>query len=201
MRTIYRDFDTLVASGIPIEGERGVGYMLREPVHFPPMNLSLVELEALHLGMAIVAEAADAELQAGSASLTKKIAKAATANGTVPKSWGFGVYPFEQARVGFEFMPIIRKAIQTRNKLKVEYVSLENQTSARLVWPLQNAYWGRVWTMTAWCEARNAFRSFRVDRITGCEFAGAQFTDVPGRMLGDYLELVDAEMRQRELDG
>ena len=55
--------------------------------------------------------------------------------------------------------------------------------------------------MTAWCEARNAFRSFRVDRITGCEFAGAQFTDVPGRMLGDYLELVDAEMRQRELDG
>jgi predicted DNA-binding transcriptional regulator YafY len=123
VRTIYRDFDTLVASGIPIEGERGVGYMLREPVHFPPMNLSLVELEALHLGMAIVAEAADAELQAGSASLTKKIAKAATANGTVPKSWGFGVYPFEQARVGFEFMPIIRKAIQTRNKLKVEYVS------------------------------------------------------------------------------
>ena len=106
------------------------------------MNLSLVELEALHLGMAIVAEAADAELQAGSASLTKKIAKAATANGTAPKSWGFGVYPFEQARVGFEFMPIIRKAIQTRNKLKVEYVSLENQTSARLVWPLQNAYWG-----------------------------------------------------------
>ena len=111
------------------------------------------------------------------------------------------MYPFEQARVGFEFMPIIRKAIQTRNKLKVEYVSLENQTSARLVWPLQNAYWGRVWTMTAWCEARNAFRSFRVDRITGCEFSGAQFTDVPGRMLGDYLELVDAEMRQRELDG
>lgn len=165
------------------------------------MNLSLVELEALHLGMAIVAEAADAELQAGSASLTKKIAKAATANGTVPKSWGFGVYPFEQARVGFEFMPIIRKAIQTRNKLKVEYVSLENQTSARLVWPLQNAYWGRVWTMTAWCEARNAFRSFRVDRITGCGFAGAQFTDVPGRMLWDYLELVDAKMRQRELDG
>lgn len=200
VRTIYRDIDTLAASGIPIDGERGVGYMLREPVHFPPMNLSLVELEALHLGMAIVAEAADAELQAAARSLTKKIAKVATANGTVPKSWGFGVYPFEQARIGFEFMPTIRKAIQTRDKLKIEYVSLENQTSVRLVWPLQSAYWGRVWTLTAWCEVRNAFRSFRVDRITGCEREGAQFIDIPGRMLKDYLAQVDAEMRQREED-
>lgn len=201
VRTIYRDFDSLVASGIPIDGERGVGYMLREPVHFPPMNLSLVELEALHLGMAIVAEAADAELQTASASLTKKIAKVATANGKIPKSWGFGVYPFEQARIGFEFMPTIRRAIQTRDKLEIEYVSLESLTSTRLVWPLQNAYWGRVWTMTAWCEARNAFRSFRVDRIAACERAGTQFTDVPGRMLEDYLEQVDAEMQQRELGG
>jgi predicted DNA-binding transcriptional regulator YafY len=200
VRTIYRDIDTLAASGIPIDGERGVGYMLREPVHFPPMNLSLVELEALHLGMAIVAEAADAELQAAARSLTKKIAKVATANGTVPKSWGFGVYPFEQARIGFEFMPTIRKAIQTRDKLKIEYVSLENQTSERLVWPLQSAYWGRVWTLTAWCEVRNAFRSFRVDCITACEREGAQFIDIPGRMLEDYLAQVDAEMGQREED-
>lgn len=198
VRTIYRDFYTLVASGIPIDGERGVGYMLREPVYFPPMNLSLIELEALHLGMAIVAEAADAELQSASASLTKKVAKVATANGTVPKSWGFGVYPFEQARIGFEFMPTLRRAIQTRDKLKIEYVSLDDQTSTRLVWPLQNAYWGRVWTLTAWCESRNAFRSFRIDRITGCERAGVLFADVPGRTLEDYLEQVDAEMQQRE---
>jgi predicted DNA-binding transcriptional regulator YafY len=201
VRTVYRDFDTLAASGIPIDGERGVGYMLREPVYFPPMNLSLIELEALHLGMAIVAEAADAELQSASASLTKKIAKVATANGTVPNSWGFGVYPFEQARIGFEFMPTLRGAIQTRDKLRIEYVSLENQASTRLVWPLQNAYWGRVWTLTAWCETRNSFRSFRVDRIRKCEPAGGQFTDVPGRTLKDYLEQVDAEMRQRETDG
>ena len=198
VRTIYRDFDTLAASGIPIDGERGVGYMLREPVHFPPMNLSLVELEALHLGMAIVAEAADPELQAAAGSLTKKVAKVATANGATPKNWGFGVYPFEQARIGFEFMPTIRKAIQTRDKLKIQYVSLGNQTSMRLVWPLQSAYWGRVWTLTAWCEARNAFRSFRIDRITGCERAGTHFTDIPGRMLEDYLAQVNAQMQQRQ---
>ena len=105
VRTIYRDFDTLVASGIPIDGERGVGYMLREPVFLPPMNLSLTELEALHLGMAIVSEAADPELQKAAAALTRKIDKVATANGAVPKNWGFGVYPFTQAKLGFEHMP------------------------------------------------------------------------------------------------
>lgn len=198
LRTIYRDFDTLAASGIPIDGERGVGYMLREPVHFPPINLSLVELEALHLGMAIVAEAADAELKTAAGSLTKKIAKVATANGSVPKNWGFGVYPFEQAKIGFEFMPTLRKAIQTREKLTIDYISLENQATTRLIWPLQNAYWGRVWTLTAWCEMRNSFRSFRIDRIAGCERTGAQYFDEPGRRLEDYLEQVDAEMQQRE---
>lgn len=200
VRTIYRDFDTLVASGIPIDGERGVGYMLREPVFLPPMNLSLVELEALHLGMAIVAEAADKELQSASASLTKKIDKVATANGTVPKSWGFGVYPFVQAKIGFEHMPRIRAAIRNKEKLEVSYLSLENQPSTRLVWPLQNAYWGRVWTMTCWCEMRDDFRSFRIDRITNCQLTGTQFNDERGRRLEDYLARVNAEMAQTRED-
>lgn len=133
VRTIYRDFDTLVASGIPIDGERGVGYLLREPVFLPPMNLSLAELEALHLGMAIVAEAADKALQTASASLTKKIAQVATANGTVPKSWGFGVYPFVQTKIGFKHMPRIRAAIRNKEKLEISYQSLENQASSRMV--------------------------------------------------------------------
>ncbi|MEQ9586780.1 MAG: YafY family protein [Parvibaculaceae bacterium] len=196
VRTIYRDVGTLVASGIPIDGERGVGYMLREPVFLPPMNLSLAELEALHLGMAIVAEAADTELQTASVSLTRKIDKVATANGRVPKSWGFGVYPFVQAKIGFEHMPRIRAAIRNREKLEVDYLSLDNQASSRVVWPLQNAYWGRVWTMTCWCEEKNDFRSFRIDRITNCNQTGAYFEDQHGRRLEDYLVRVNAEMKQ-----
>lgn len=201
VRTIYRDFDTLVASGIPIDGERGVGYMLREPVFLPPINLSLTELEALHLGMAIVAEAADMELQTASASLTKKINKVATANGTVPKSWGFGVYPFVQAKIGFEHMPRIRAAIRNREKLEIDYLSLNNQASSRVVWPLQNAYWGRVWTMTCWCERRGDFRSFRIDRIASCNLTGTYFEDQHGRRLEDYLERVDAEMAENDEKG
>ena len=196
VRTIYRDFDTLVASGIPIDGERGVGYMLREPVFLPPMNLSLTELEALHLGMAIVSEAADTELQTAAAALTKKIDKVATANGTVPKSWGFGVYPFAQAKIGFEHMPRIRTAIRNREKLNIVYQSLDDKTSTRIVWPLQNAYWGRVWTMTCWCEKRDDFRSFRIACVTSCHRTGAHFDDEAGNLLARYLDKVDAEMAQ-----
>lgn len=196
VRTIYRDFDTLVASGIPIDGERGVGYMLREPVFLPPMNLSLSELEALHLGMAIVTEAADAELQRASASLTKKINKVATANGTVPKNWGFGVYPFVQAKIGFEHMPRLRAAIRNKEKLEIDYFSLDKKPSTRVIWPLQNAYWGRVWTMICWCEKRDNFRSFRIDRIARCKPTGAHFESQHGRRLEEYLAIVNAEMKK-----
>jgi predicted DNA-binding transcriptional regulator YafY len=196
VRTIYRDFDTLVASGIPIDGERGVGYMLREPVFLPPMNLSLTELEALHLGMAIVSEAADTELQMAAASLSKKIDKVATANGTVPKSWGFGVYPFAQAKIGFEHMPRIRTAIRNKEKLEIAYLSLGDRTSTRVVWPLQNAYWGRVWTTTCWCEQRDDFRSFRIDRIVRCHRTDAFFDDEEGELFARYLEKMDAELTQ-----
>lgn len=194
VRTIYRDFDTLAASGIPIDGERGVGYMLREPVFLPPMNLSFTELEALHLGMSIVAEAADPELQAAAASLTRKIDNVATAKGSSPKNWGFGVYPFAQAKAGFKHMPTIRNAIRNREKLQIDYRSLDGRNSSRTIWPLQAEYWGRVWTLSTWCEERSDFRAFRIDCITACDLAGAQFKDVPGRRLQDYLEKVDAEI-------
>jgi len=63
VRTIYRDMDTLVLSGVPVAGERGIGYMMTAPITLPPLNLTLTELEALHLGMAVVGEAADDELK------------------------------------------------------------------------------------------------------------------------------------------
>ena len=72
-RTIYRDMETLMASGIPVEGERGVGYMMTAPITLPPLNLTMAELEALHIGMAILGEAVDAELQEAARSLSAKI--------------------------------------------------------------------------------------------------------------------------------
>jgi predicted DNA-binding transcriptional regulator YafY len=191
VRTIYRDMETLQASGIPVEGERGVGYMLTAPVTLPPLNLTLLELEALELGMAVVAEAADPELQSAARSLSAKIDAVIPADRAPPKEgWGFAVYPFADAARGFRHMPALRAAIRARQKLDLAYRDAEGKPSSRTIRPLQMEYWGRVWTLTAWDETRGDFRSFRVDRIEDLRALPELFVDEPGRSLADYLDRI-----------
>ncbi|MGI1661198.1 helix-turn-helix transcriptional regulator [Palleronia sp. KMU-117] len=188
VRTVYRDMDTLVASGIPVEGERGVGYMMTAPVTLPPLNLTMAELEALHLGMAVVAEAADDDLRKAARSLSAKIDAVLPEDRAAPREgWGFAVYPFADAAAGFAHMPKIRAAIRSRQKLRLAYRALDDTPSRRTVRPLQLEYWGRVWTLTAWCEAREDFRVFRVDRIETLDILPELFVDEPGRTLADYM--------------
>ncbi|MCU0854245.1 MAG: YafY family transcriptional regulator [Rhodobacteraceae bacterium] len=191
VRTIYRDMETLQASGIPVEGERGVGYMLTAPVTLPPLNLTLLELEALELGMAVVAEAADPELQSAARSLSAKIDAVIPADRAPPKEgWGFAVYPFADAARGFRHMPSLRGAIRARQKLDLAYRDAEGKPSSRTIRPLQMEYWGRVWTLTAWDETRGDFRSFRVDRIEELRALPELFVDEPGKSLADYLDRI-----------
>lgn len=188
LRTIYRDMDTLVASGLPIAGERGLGYMATAAITLPPLNLTLAELEALHLGMAIVGEAADDELRRAAASLSAKIdAVLPEDRRTPPTAWGFAVYPFAEAARGFRHMPAIRAAIRARQKLRLRYLKDTGEASERTIRPLQLDYWGRVWTVTAWCEMRGDFRVFRVDRIESLQVLPALFVDEPGKGLADYI--------------
>lgn len=196
VRTVYRDIDTLVASGVPIDGERGVGYLLREPVFLPPMSLSLTELEALSLGMAIVQEAADEDLQAAAGAVMNKVGEHASNRRQAPKSWGFGVYTFERAREGFRHMPLIRRAIREGLKLRIHYRSLDDRDSTRVIRPLQTEYWGRVWTCSAWCELRNSFRAFRIDQMESCEPIGKSFQPEAGKTIEDYLKHVADQMDQ-----
>ena len=198
LRTIYRDMDTLVASGVPIDGERGVGYLLREPVFLAPMALSLTELEALSLGMAIVQEVADQELQAAAKSLLDKIEDHASNRRRAPKSWGFGIYAFERAQEVFRHMPLLRSAIRERLKLRITYLSLAGVASDRIIRPLQADYWGRVWTCSAWCEMRGDFRSFRIDRMQSCEATGQTFQPEAGRTIEDYLKHVKEQMGRND---
>lgn len=200
VRTIYRDIDTLVASGVPIDGERGVGYMLREPVFLPPMALTLAELEALSLGMAIVQQAADAELQAAAKAVMDKVGEHASNRRQAPRSWGFGVYAFERAQEGFRHMPLIRRAIREGLKLRIAYRSLDDQESTRIIRPLQVEYWGRIWTCSAWCELRNSFRAFRIDRMQTCEPTGKSFQPEAGKTIEDYLKHVADQMNRDRLN-
>lgn len=192
VRTIYRDMDTLVASGIPVEGERGVGYMVREAITLPPLTLSSEELEALNLGIAIVTEAADPDLKRAALTLADKIDAVLPAQ-TVAEAdaWKFAVYPFADAARGFSHMATLRAAIKTRQKLSLAYRRLDNALTHRVIRPLHMEYWGRVWTLTAWCELRSNFRVFRVDLIEEASARPELFVDEPGKTLADYNQIHD----------
>ncbi|WP_417247932.1 helix-turn-helix transcriptional regulator [Celeribacter sp.] len=187
-RTIWRDMATLRASGVPVEGERGVGYRVTAPITLPPLNLSMGELEALHLAVAILGEATDPELARSASSLAAKIDAVLPENTAIPSGgWGFAVYPFADAASGFRHMPLLREAVRGKKILRAAYRSRDDQVSNRLIRPLQLDYWGRLWTCTAWCELRNDFRVFRVDRFQTLIDTGATFKDETGKTLDDYL--------------
>ena len=188
VRTIYRDMETLQLSGVPVEGERGMGYMMTAPITLPPLNLTLVELEALHLGMALVGEVADEELQTAAQSLSAKIDAVLPEDRTTPPTgWGFAVYPFKDAASGFRFMPQLRTAIRTRQKLSITYANADGAPSERVIRPLQMEYWGRVWTVSAWCELRGDFRVFRADRIRALKPMAELFVEEQGKSLADFM--------------
>lgn len=186
-RTVYRDMDTLVASGIPVEGERGRGYRMTAPITLPPLNLTMAELEALHLGLAVVAEAGDDELKGAARALAGRIDtslpedRAADASG-----WGFAIYPFADAAQGFIHMPVVRAAIRSAQKIRVIYAELDGRESERVLRPLELDYWGRVWSLTAWCETKGDFVELRVDRIRAIAPLNEGFGDEPGKNLADY---------------
>ncbi len=188
VRTIWRDMDTLRDSGVPVEGERGVGYMITAPITLPPLNLTLPELEALNLGMAIVAEAADPDLKAAATSLAAKVdAVMPERVASEAEAWKFAVYPFQDIARGFAHMPTLRAAIKARQKLRLVYHSKEDRITTRLVRPLHMEFWGRVWTLTCWCELRESFRVFRVDLIQSAEALPELFADENGKTFEDYL--------------
>ncbi|CAH1673785.1 helix-turn-helix transcriptional regulator [Chelatococcus asaccharovorans] len=194
LRTVYRDIDTLVASGIPIEGERGVGYILREPIFLPPLTLSSAELEALHLGVELVSRMGDPALSEAAARLKVKIDAVAPTSQRGADHAG-AVSLFTPAPTGPQrFLPILRDAVKARALLAMTYRRRDGMLSDRTVRPLHLEFWGRVWTLTAWCEARSDFRVFRADRIEAVSSGRGTFPVEAGKTYQDYL----AQLRARE---
>lgn len=188
-RTVYRDMETLMASGVPVAGARGIGYRMTAPITLPPLNLTLAELEALHVGMAVVGEAGDPELRAAAKTLSAKIdAVLPEDRREAPRAWGFATYPFKDAAFGFAHMPAIRAAVRARQKLRISYVEMDETVTDRVIRPLKTDYWGRVWTTTAWCETAGDFRVFRVDRIETLKVLPQLFVEEQGKTLADYLD-------------
>lgn len=193
IRTIYRDMDTLMASGVPIEGERGLGYMATAAVTLPPLNLTLTELEALHHGLAIMGGSDDPDLQASARSLAAKIdAVLPEDRSAEPGGWGLAVYPLADAARGFRHMPQIRAAIRARQKLGLDHREPDGRMRGLTLRPLQLEYWGRLWTVTGWDETAGGFVVLRVDRIDTLRALPGLFVDEPGKSLADYLAQIEA---------
>lgn len=184
-RTIWRDMATLQASGLPVEGERGVGYMLTAPITLPPVALTLQEMEALRLGIALVASAADPGLSYAAHTLGQKIAAVSPAAGAAPPVNTF-VFASPEAARAAPHLPMLRVAISGSEKLDMRYRDLAGRETERRIRPLQLEYWGRVWTLTAWCEKRKDFRGFRIDLVQDLKRTGQIFYPEPGKTLADY---------------
>ena len=181
-RTIWRDMAALVDSGLPIEGARGVGYQLRDPTVLPPVALTRDEFEALRLGIALVAGAADPTIARAAASLRAKISAVAPARAQDPGSDSF-VFASEEAARAAPHLGLIRRAIRDHLTLSLSYKGREPLR----IRPLHLDYWGRAWTLTAWCDSVLSFRVFRVDLVTTLEHDGGAFLAEPGKTVEDYL--------------
>ncbi|GAA6208882.1 hypothetical protein NBRC116601_21750 [Cognatishimia sp. WU-CL00825] len=132
VRTIYRDMESLVGSGIPVEGERGVGYILRAPIFLPPVTLTQVELEALHLGAALVQQTADPELQIAAQRLVQKVDQVMPDGRKPPQQgWGVAVFGAPAVQASFAHLPVFRSAVREKTILEIQYARQDGQTSRR----------------------------------------------------------------------
>ncbi len=185
VRTIWRDMATLMSSGMPLEGERGVGYILRAPITLPPMMLNSQEIEALRLGIRLVAEGGDPGLARAARALAAKISSVTPAPVLGEEDDLFLPQGSESARAS-PHLPMIRKAIKGHERLTITYIDPRGPESHRDIRPLLLSFWGKVWTLGAFCEARGDFRDFRVDRIIAVTPTDEVFADEAGRTLADY---------------
>lgn len=187
-RTVYRDIRDLVRSGTPIDSEAGVGYALRAEYDLPPLMFDESEIQALVLGARIVESFGDDELAQASRNALSKV-EAVLPKHLKPTLKRSALFSPRRAgrRISRSLLPI-RTAIAQSRKLELAYEREDGEQSTRTVRPLAASFWGTVWTMAAWCELRNAFRSFRVDRIRTIRVSDDGFEPEPGKTLEDFLE-------------
>ena len=190
-RTIYRDIQTLELSGIPIEGEAGVGYRLRHNFELPPLMFDREEILALILGSRMVKSWADPQLANAADRALDKI------NAILPDH--LKALAQQQSLLVPDFrsdaLPVIiqqlRQAIENQHTVELHYTRADGEQSKRHVDPLGQVYWGGKWTLIAWCQQRHDYRQFRLDRIEQLTVTEQIFEITNTRSLQHYLSLIE----------
>ena len=204
-RTIYRSIADLQHQGVPLEGEAGVGYRLGHGFDLPPLMFTNKEAQALVASVRMAQVWQDPALaQASQVALGKILSILPTAARLAAQSMAIYAPPIGLDPMVQITLQTLREAAQARQKIEVHYKDASNQTTVRILRPLGCFYWGKVWTLAAWCEARQEFRSFRLDRVeclSPIEGMDGQFNDETGKRLADFLRLVAPAGVQEKLDG
>lgn len=191
VRTIYRDIADLQSSGVPIDGEAGVGYVMAEGYDLPPLMFSSDEITALVAGARLMRAFGGAAMARGAEEALVKInavlpEPARARAGSVPIH-AIGPRMDDQLRV---LIDRIEAAIEARLRLDFDYRDQHGAETKRVVRPLGLWFWGAVWTMVAWCELRQDFRMFRLDRL-GEMREGERFRIESGKRLQDFYRLME----------
>lgn len=190
-RTVYRDIADLQASGVPVEGEAGIGYRLeRGDFDLPPLMFGEDEIEALVLGARVVEGWGDPLLAQAATDALAKIEGILPARikDRVSDSTLFALnFRREQPTVG-KMLGLLRSAVRRRRKVTLEYRDRKDDTTTRTVWPLGLFFWGPTWSVGAYCELREGFRNFRLDRIVDARVQDVTYPHTPGRTLHDLFE-------------
>lgn len=191
-RTIYRDVDELTLCGVPIEGEPGHGYRLPKSFEIPPLMFEAHEIEALVVGARFVEAWCGPGLAASARSALARIRGVVPAE-LVPQVDQSHVYaPRFGNRSAQRNFEILHQAIGQHRRLVIGYVGESSDRSDRTIRPLGLYFWGKVWTLAAWCELRVDFRNFRIDRIVEASM-GEPFPDEPDKSLDTFLAKMRAE--------
>lgn len=201
-RTVYRDIADLKATGVPIDGEAGVGYVMRAGFDLPPLMFTREEIVALVAGARMVRAWGGVAMARAAEEALVKI-EAVLPDSSRSRVAGTSIYAPELAlgEAVRTLIDDIERAIEARDVLALDYRDESGAATTRAVHPLGLWYWGKVWTLIAWCELREDFRMFRLDRMDAAGPAGRRFKPSPERSLAACLRRFEAEGRCAAPDG
>ena len=184
-RTIYRDVATLQARRVPIDGEAGVGYILRRGFDLPPLMFTTEEVEAIVLGARMIPRLRDAKLQRAAESVLDKVTvvlpEQLREQLAAPRFYVSG----GNARLakGID-LGALRGAIRDNRKMRIVYMDEKGKRTRRVIWPIAMAYYVDVTVIGAWCETRKDYRHFRVERVASSSVLDEQFVSTPELLQG-----------------
>jgi predicted DNA-binding transcriptional regulator YafY len=190
LRTLYRDVGSLQSQGAHIDGEPGMGYVLRPGFMLPPLMFSEEEIEALVLGSRWVADRADHELAAAARNVLAKVGAVLPADlRHQMDSAALLVGPGAPIAAGDAELPKIRRAIRAQRKVEISYRDTQGKETRRIIWPFALGFFDRVRVIAAWCELRRDLRHFRTDRIVALEVSKASYPRPRQALLKEWREI------------